>query len=227
MCVRISTALVFVALGTLAGCSAFRGADNDAYLKSKALPPLQAPPTIALPERDPNYRIPQAATPAAKPSTAAVAAPVVRPAEAVPAAKAEPVSIQTEGALRWLSVPQPPERIWAPLKAFWADQGVKLAEDRPEVGVMRTEWINENPKLTAAELQRLVAEGGDAKEAVLRHQYRVRVERTAQGSNVFLTYQGARLVKGEDGKPRWQMEAAKPELETVMLNRLQQRLSRL
>ncbi|MGF1546822.1 MAG: outer membrane protein assembly factor BamC [Thiotrichales bacterium] len=212
-----------LALALIAGCGTLRGTENEAYLDSRGVGALKAPPPLVLPERDPTYQIPGAA------AGVASARPASQPPSidaAAPSTVRESVRERTEGQLSWLEVDRSPDQVWESLRGFWRSQDIQLAEDRPEIGAMRTEWIDESPNLSQSQLQSAVSEvtaaGG---QALRRHQYRLRVERSQSGSNVYLTYQGASLVRGADSKPTWQLLPANTELEAAMLQRLKRHLA--
>ncbi|MGF1644763.1 MAG: outer membrane protein assembly factor BamC [Thiotrichales bacterium] len=217
-------------LAMVVGCGTLRGTEDEAYLDSRGVSALKAPPALVVPEPDPTYQIPgaQAGVTAPKPASrppALDAAPSSSPPVATAPRSAS--RIESEGQLSWVRSDLAPDRIWEPLRVFWRDQQVKLAEDRPDTGVMRTEWITEGPSLSQSQLQTAVEQiSSSSAQGPVRHQYRIRVERTPTGSNVYLTYQGARLVRGADGKPAWQLLPANTELETSMLQRLNQHLAR-
>ena len=54
------------------------------------------------------------------------------------------VRVQRLGSRSWLVIPESPTTAWPKMKQFFADNGVLLVDDRPEVGRLNTAWLKEN-----------------------------------------------------------------------------------
>ena len=54
------------------------------------------------------------------------------------------VRVQRLGNRSWLVIPESPTTAWPKMKQFFADNGVLLVDDRPEVGRLNTAWLKEN-----------------------------------------------------------------------------------
>lgn len=54
------------------------------------------------------------------------------------------VRIQRLGQRNWLVIPEPPTTAWPKVKQFFADNGVVLVDDRPEVGRLSTAWLEDS-----------------------------------------------------------------------------------
>lgn len=54
------------------------------------------------------------------------------------------VRVQRLGNRSWLVIPESPTTAWPKMKQFFADNGVLLVDDRPEVGRLNTGWLKEN-----------------------------------------------------------------------------------
>ena len=74
-------------------------------------------------------------------AAAATATPTVAPS-ALGAFK-----IERLGNDRWLSTTLTPEQVFPQVRTFWKDNGFNLAQDRPEAGVIETEWAENRAKL--------------------------------------------------------------------------------
>lgn len=139
------------------------------------------------------------------------------------------VRVERAGQQRWLVVPMTPEQLWPELRAFWAENGFTLTTDNPEAGVMETNWAENRAKLPQDiirnTLGRLIDNLYDTGE---RDLFRTRVERTADGAEVYLTHQGLEETYTNETKDitAWRPRAQDPELEAEFLTRLMTRLGK-
>ena len=225
---RLAVPLLTAALSaTLAGCSTiegFFGGDKVDY-RSTAVKaqPLEVPPDLTQLARDARYqpqggvisasgvRSPQA--PAASASAAA----------GVAVASLDGMRIARDGQQRWLVSPQTPEQLWPQLKAFWEQRGLKVASDNAQTGVMETDWAENRAKLPNDPIRntlgRLFSNLYDSGE---RDLYRTRVERTASGSEIYITHRGMEEVYTSERKEStvWRPRANDPQLEAELLSSL-------
>ena len=51
------------------------------------------------------------------------------------------VRVQRLGSRSWLVIPESPTTAWPKMKQFFADNGIVLVDDRPEVGRLNTAWL--------------------------------------------------------------------------------------
>ncbi len=56
------------------------------------------------------------------------------------------VRMQRLGDRNWLVIPEPPTTAWPKMKQFFADNGVVLVDDRPEVGRLNTAWLEDSSR---------------------------------------------------------------------------------
>ena len=219
--------------------------------------PLDVPPDLTQLSRDPRYA-PQgasvsastfqagaAAAPApAAAGTAAVTAvgtpagTVVAPSAVTAGPAAVAVSsvttpagetkVERLGNERWLSSPLTPEQMWPLLRAFWQELGLSLVVDRPEAGVMETDWAENRAKLPQDAIRAVIGKVLDSAYSTgERDKFRTRVERTPTGSDVFITMRGMVEVYTDVQKTQtaWQPRPADPQVEAEMLGRLMQKLA--
>lgn len=142
--------------------------------------------------------------------------------------KGQGIKLERQGQMRWLSVNQPPEQIWNEVRTFWSDIGFELSTDQPEAGVMETNWSENKAK---------VPQDGAVRKALgrvfdLLHDtgerdlYRTRIERTATGSEIYISHKGL-VEEYEDSKKdrtQWRARPSDPNLEAEMLSRLMAKL---
>jgi len=149
---------------------------------------------------------------------------------AVSSAKSEggETKIERSGNERWLSSPLTPEKMWPQLRAFWQEMGLGLVVDRPESGVMETDWAENRAKIPNDAIRAVI---GKVLESAYstgeRDKFRTRVERTETGSDVFITMRGMVEVYNTADKAQttWQPRPADPHVEAEMLGRLLQKLA--
>ena len=223
--IRLAT-LALLAL--TAGCSTLdSGLSGDtvdyrgAATKTK---PLEVPPDLSQLARDSRYQ-PQGGVISA--SSAATAPAAGAAATAAPTAVAVSAQggmrVERQGQLRWLVVPLTPEQLWPQLRAFWEQRGFSLTVDDAKLGVMETNWAENRAKLPADAVRntlgRLLGNAWDTGE---RDQFRLRVERTASGSEITIAHRGAEEVYTSERREStsWRSRPSDPLLEAEMLSRL-------
>ncbi len=217
------------AVFTLAGCAALEDIPVDSKVDYRAAAakskPLDVPPDLTQIARESRYAS-QGGVVSAAAGPASGAAPS-RPSGIAPNAVGD-IKVEREGNQRWLVVPQPPEKIWPLLRGFWVDRGFAIANENAEAGVIETDWAENRAKLPQdmirSALGRIVGGLMDTGE---RDRYRMRVERTAGGSEVFVSHHGLREAYGDERREstEWVPRPADPQLEAEMLSLLMVKLA--
>ncbi len=226
----------------LVGCSTienFVGGDKVDYKTSggKKSAGLEIPPDLTQLARDPRY---QPASGTVSASALQTPAPVAASnANAVTTvnvgAAAAPVSpgtlpdmrIERSGNQRWLSTALPPEKLWPQLQTFWAERGFVLITDQADLGLMETEWAENRAKLPQDIVRRTIGRVFDSLYSTgERDKFRTRIERTATGTEVYISHRGMVEVYSNQQKDStvWQPRPADPELEAEFLQRLMVKL---
>jgi outer membrane protein assembly factor BamC len=221
----------------LSGCGSLdqvTGNENVDYRTTgNKTAPLDIPPDLTQLSRDPRYA-PQGASVSASAFQAGAAAPspsaagTTAVAVNVAATEAGQTKIERLGNERWLSSPLTPEQIWPQLRAFWQEMGLALVVDRPEAGVMETDWAENRAKIPQDAIRAVIGKVLDSAYSTgERDKYRTRVERTETGSDVFITMRGMVEVYNVTDKSQtvWQSRPADPSVEAEMLGRLLQKLA--
>jgi len=135
--------------------------------------------------------------------------------------------IERDQDQRWLVIDAPADAVWDRVLDFWQDQGVLLEEQDPELGIMRTSWLENRANIKRdiiTDTLRGVFDG--LYETSLRDQYRVRFERIGtQQTEIFLTHYGMQEVaqtgtQGQTETTVWTPRDRDPELEVIMMRRL-------
>ena len=185
---------------------------------------LEVPPDLTQLNRESRYQQPsgiisastyQAA--ASSPAPAAPIGPVVAP-QSVGAFRLERL-----GNERWLSTTLSPEAVFPQLRAFWKDNGFTLTQDRADAGVLETDWAENRAKLPNDIIRSTIGKVFDAAYSTGElDKFTTRVERTATGSDIFITHRGMIEVYVGDRRDvtTWQHRATDPQLEATFLSRL-------
>ena len=133
------------------------------------------------------------------------------------------IRLERQGQTRWLVVNQPPEQVYEKVRAFWSSVGFELVVDEPATGLMETNWNENRAKLSEGGVRGLL---GTVLERLYdtgeRDQFRTRLERTAQGTEVYVTHRGLEEVFEGDRKDRttWRNRPSDPNLEAEILARM-------
>lgn len=221
---------VLACVVSLSGCSMFgdspRTDDKVDYRTSaRKVAPLDVPPDLTALARDGRY-VPQAGRISASelnqgPRTASVSA---NTATTVALNQAGDLKIERAGQQRWLVSGRTPEQLWPQVRAFWEDAGFKLVREDAAVGLIETDWAENRAKLpddlVTATVGRIFS---NLVSTGQRDRYRTRLERTAAGTEIYVSQQGIEEVfvgKDRDYGTTWSPRPHDPELEAEMLSRM-------
>jgi len=234
---RPSSSITIVALAAvvaLAGCSSienFLSGDKVDYRSSaRKTTPLEVPPDLTQLQREGRYQ-PQASSVSASNYQSAASAPAGS-ATATGAASVAPQSlgdahIERDGSQRWLATSLTPEQLWPQLRSFWQERGFTLAVDQPDAGIMETEWAENRAKLPQDFVRNTIGRVfSNLYDTGERDKFRTRVERTASGSEVYISHRGMEEVVTGQAKDStiWQPRPVDPQLEAEFLARLMTKL---
>jgi len=125
------------------------------------------------------------------------------------------VSLRSEGSLYWLQYDEDVTSLWPKLKDFWANEGIELKKEQPQLGFMETEWTKD--LLVDKLLSILLSDQAPAR----RERFRLRVERLPEdnGTRVFINHSAYGILFDEEAVYTGYLPAS-PELELEMLSRL-------
>ncbi len=254
----LASLMALTVVATVTGCSSVTDMlepekiDYKSAAKATKSTRLDVPPDLTVPKGDSrysvsnnpsgtatasDYSVQRAATSTsastAAPSPAAPAGTATKAAEGTvaPAANAEAgLRIERAGKQRWLVAKQAPDVLWPRLKAFWAEQGFKLALEKPEAGVMETEWAENRAKIPKDFIRETLGKVFDSLYSTSeRDKFRTRLERTADGgTEIYISHRGLEeKLQGQamSQSPVWTNRPSDPELEAEFLSRLMASLS--
>ena len=225
-------AAVSAAVLMLGGCSTvgglFGGSKVDYRTQSQKTAPLEVPPDLTQLARDGRFRTASGTVSAssldARPSAASTGT-----ASAVQVAPTTlgNVRIERDGLQRWLSVPLPPEQVWPAVKSFWSERGFTFEVENPQTGVLETAWKEDRTRIPEDFIRRTIGRVFDALYSTgQRDRYRIRLERTATGTEVYISHRGMEEVytSSQRDNTTWRARPSDPQLEAEMLASLMVRL---
>ena len=190
---------------------------------------LEVPPDLSQLSRDTRFQPVGGTVSAAQyqqATTAAAAAAPAATATVAPKAVGD-IRMERQGNTRWLAAALPPEQLWPLLEAFWKENGFTLAVAQPQAGVMETDWAENRAKLPQDIIRNTIGRVFDNLYSTAeRDKFRTRVERTAAGTEIYLTHRGLiEVVRGDlKDSTVWQPRPADPQLEAEMLQRMMVKL---
>lgn len=223
-------AAVAVAAVALAGCggAAFFDSTKADYKSATKLPPLDLPPELTTPARDERHEIPEI-NPTGTATFSAYNAERTGPPKAGSTGilpNVDKLKLERSGAERWLVVPEPPERVWPKVKEFWQEAGFLIKVERPEAGVMETDWVEDRSKIPQDAVRNLLGRFADGLySSGEREKFRTRLERGSQPdtTEIYITHRGMVEVyvnQPRDSQTMWQARPSDPGLEAEFLRRM-------
>ncbi|BBO59613.1 lipoprotein [Mycoavidus sp. B2-EB] len=210
------------------GCSTVNewfSPDRVDYKNAKAAPSLTVPADLAPLQHSENFSAPSQA------KIESLGTPEQR-AQAKPhllLGRTQSVSlrlqVEADDDQRWLVVVgYTPTQLWPLLRAFWSNNGFRLTLDRPEMGLMETDWAENRAQMSNDWLRRTLGQVADKLySSGMRDRFRMLVEHNANGTtSISITHRGMEevLIGRFQESSRWQDRARNAELETALLKRL-------
>ncbi len=139
----------------------------------------------------------------------------------------EGVDLRRDGDKRWLVIQSPPQAVWPRLISFWQENGILLVEQNPQVGVMRTAWLENRADIKSDFLTDAIRSVFDGLyESDTRDQFRIRLEESrGGGTELYITHTGMqeKIVSGSAGQSEqatWIPRPTDHGLEAIMLRRM-------
>ena len=229
-----SVALALLGIA-VAGCSSVSDVIPDSkkveYKSAGKVPTLEVPPDLSQVARDDRYAVPDAAGKGSATFSA-------YSADRTPAAQAQnttvlptvdKVRVERSGNQRWLVVTAPADQLWGTVKDFWQETGFIIVVERPDAGVMETDWAEDRAKIGGDFIRNTLGKFLDSLYSTgERDKFRTRFEPGAEPgtTDIFISHRGMEEVYTSSAKDdtRWQPRPPDPELEADMLRRLMVRL---
>lgn len=219
---------------SLAGCSTLDGMFSsdkvDYRSQAKQTGGLDIPPDLTQLAKDNRAQVQGGSITASALTSnrpAAAAAGQTLAANSVAPNSAGDVRLERSGTDRWLHTSATPEQVWPQLRAFWRDNGLELVKEQADVGIMETNWAENRAKLPQDLIRSTIGRVFDGLYSTgERDMYRTRVERSANGTDIFISHRGMQEVYTTTAKDStaWQNRPSDPTLEAEMLSRLMLKL---
>ena len=228
---RYSGLLISLVALAVAGCGILPDSKKIDYKSSGKAPSLEVPPDLSQISRDDRYKVPDGAGKGSATFSAYAAdrTPAAQAQNSVVLPQIDKVRVERSGTQRWLVVNVPAEKVWDTVKEFWQESGFIVNVERPEAGVMETDWAENCAKIGDDFIRRSLGKLLDTLYSTgERDKFRTRFEPGAElgTTDIFISHRGMEEVYSSSAKDqtRWQPRAADPELEAEMLRRLMVRL---
>jgi outer membrane protein assembly factor BamC len=188
---------------------------------------LEVPPDLTQLSKESRYQQPNGSVSASTFQAAAAAGPVTPVVPVVAPQSVGAFHLERLGNERWLSTTLAPEAVYPQIRSFWKDNGFNLVQDRADAGVMETDWAENRAKLPSDFIRNTVGKVFDSAFSTGElDKYRTRVERTATGSDIYVSHRGMVEVYTNERKESttWQTRPTDPQLEATFLARLMVKL---
>lgn len=228
---RYSGLLISLVALAVAGCGILPDSKKIDYKSSGKAPSLEVPPDLSQVSRDDRYKVPDGVGRGSATFSAYAAdrTPAAQAQNSVVLPQIDKVRVERSGNQRWLVVTAPADKVWDTVKEFWQEAGFIVNVERPEAGVMETDWAENRAKIGDDFIRRSLGKLLDSLYSTgERDKFRTRFEPGAEvgTTDIFISHRGMEEVYSSSAKDqtRWQPRAADPELEAEMLRRLMVRL---
>lgn len=225
MCLNRALLLSSAVVLLLSGCQLFGDKNKVDYRNTRTVPPLEVPPDLT---GLPAVESPGGASSAARPSEIASAQQPQQPSTGAVLPEYPGITLARDGQTRWLVVKAEPQALWEPVREFVLTNGMIIADENPEIGVIETDWAEDRAKIGTGGQKLLAKWLGSLYSTGMRDKYRLRLERgVAPGTTeIYLSHQGMEEYIPEDnrasgsGGSMWRPRATDAELEAKMLQGL-------
>jgi outer membrane protein assembly factor BamC len=224
----LSLSLIAVAL---AGCGILPDSKKIEYKSAQKIPTLEVPPDLSQIARDDRFLVPDAVGKGSATFSAYSAdrSQGAQPQNAAVLPTVDKVRVERSGSQRWLVVAMPADKLWDTVKDFWQETGLIIAIERPEAGVMETDWAENRARIGSDIIRNTLGKLLDSLYSTgERDKFRTRLEPGGEPgtTEIYISHRGMEEVYTSEKKDdtRWQPRATDPELEAEMLRRLMVRL---
>jgi len=160
------------------------------YKSAKSTPPLEIPPDLSAPQYDDRYVVASASDLANRNTRADAREKTVLPGNPY-------AHLERAGSQRWLVVKATPVAAWETLRQFWIDTGFVLAEEKPMIGIMETDWAENRADIPGSFLRDTVGKYLDFFYSTnKREKFRSRIEEGKEPGTVeiYLSHRGMEEV---------------------------------
>lgn len=228
---RISGLTLSLVAVAIAGCGVLPDSRKIEYKSAGKVATLEVPPDLSQLTRDDRYLVPDDAGKGSATFSAYAAerSPEAQAGQSVVLPQVDKVRVERSGNQRWLVVAAAPDALWDNIKDFWQETGFIVNIERPEAGVMETDWAENRAKIPDDFLRNTLGRLIDSIYSTgERDKFRTRLEPGAEKgtTEIYISHRAMEEVYTSSSKDetRWQPRTPDPELEAEMLRRLMVRL---
>ncbi len=228
---RLSCFTLSLLAVALAGCGILPDSRKIEYKSAGKAPSLEVPPDLSQVAKDDRFLVPDVAGKGSATFSAyrADRTPAAQAQNATVLPQVDKVRVERSGNQRWLVVGVPADKLWGTVKDFWQETGFIINVERPDAGVMETDWAENRAKIGDDIIRNTLGRLLDSLYSTgERDKFRTRFEPGAEPgtTDVFISHRGMEEVYTSSAKDdtRWQPRPPDPELEAEMLRRLMVRL---
>ena len=197
----------------ISSCSLFGGDERPVYQGAEYYKNLEVPPDLTVPDTGGQLRVPKATDEALQRFRDN------NKLETVITPKFDGVRMVSYAGNSWIEVDNNVEFVWGRLLEFWEGEGIALAEKRPSLGYMETDWV-----------KRLGADSGFFRSIFQRFEpdqkdkFRVRLERFDYDNKtrLFIAHSRIeRIIRGEYADEfYWESRPSDIEAEREIISRM-------
>ena len=228
---RLSSLTLSLLAVALAGCSILPDSRKIEYKSAGKVQTLDVPPDLSQVARDDRFLVPDAAGRGSATFSAYSAdrTPTALAQNSTILPQVDKVRVERSGNQRWLVVAVPADKLWDTVKDFWQETGFIINLERPDAGVMETDWAENRAKIGDDLIRNTLGKFLDSIYSTgERDKFRTRFEPGLDPAttDVFISHRGMEEVYTSSAKDdtRWQPRPPDAELEAEMLRRLMVRL---
>jgi len=228
---RLSSLTLSLLVIALAGCSMLPESRKIDYKSSGKVPTLEVPPDLSQVTRDDRFLVPDVSGKGSATYSAYTAdrTPAAQAQNSTILPQVDKVRVERDGSQRWLVVALPTDKLWDTVKDFWQETGFIVNLERPDAGLMETDWAENRAKIGQDIVRDAIGGLLDSLYSTgERDKFRTRFEPGSEPgtTDVFISHRGMEEVYTSSAKDdtRWQPRPPDPELEAEMLRRLMVRL---
>jgi outer membrane protein assembly factor BamC len=228
---RLSGLVISLLAIALGACSSLPDSRKIDYKSAGKAPTLEVPPDLSQIARDDRFLVPDASGKGSATFSAYSAdrSPAAQAQNSVVLPQVDKIRVERSGNQRWLVVAAPADKVWDTVKDFWQESGFIINVERPDAGVMETDWAENRAKIGDDLIRNTLGKLLDSLYSTgERDKFRTRFEPGAEPgtTDIFISHRGMEEVYTSSSKDdtRWQPRPADPELEAEMLRRLMVRM---
>jgi len=210
----IQISMLAISMTVISSCAFVqRFSGEDDYAEASSQGGLHVPPELVAPEWNDSLKIPQTGS-----DRVSALDTYGKALDASVVPEFVDMTIRREGDLRWIEAEIDPVNVWPLLRSFWASQDVILERDKPAVGVMETEWIEDidSSQSEFTEVTEFTA---------TRSKFKIRIEREPNAvTNIYVSQRKTQLHSITEQGAVWLDVTSDSESEAEMLVSLMQHL---